>query len=77
MPWAALPVGTFVLDAQGAPLLVLENRLVPWTMSGYSAVASPRPSSGTAEVLTPPSSVAALAAGYVPQVDAGAFAASL
>ena len=32
----------------------------------------PRPSAGTAELLTPPSSVAALRAGYRPPIDAGA-----
>jgi hypothetical protein len=58
----------------GAPALVLEDRVVPWTTSGY-APALDRPGRGTAAALTPPSTLAALRAGYRPQVDAGAVRA--
>lgn len=68
--WRDLPDGAFVLQ-DGEPALVLGDALVPWTTDGYGPP-RPRPSTGTAELLTPPSSVAALRAGYRPQIDAGA-----
>jgi hypothetical protein len=73
-PWAGLPDGTFVV-AESGPALVLADRLVPWTTEGYGA-AQRRPARGDADVLTPPASVAVLAAGYPVQVDAGAAASS-
>jgi hypothetical protein len=68
--WRDLPDGAFVLLA-GRPALVLGDAVVPWTTDGYDSPVS-RPSGGTAELITPPSTVAALRAGYVPQIDAGA-----
>ena len=68
--WPDLPDGAFVLH-NGGPALVLGDAVVPWTTAGYDAPAR-RPSAGTAELITPPSTVAALRAGYVPQIDAGA-----
>jgi hypothetical protein len=68
--WPALPAGTFVL-AGDEPALVLDDAVVPWTIRGYSA-ARPRPAAGPAEVITPPSSVTALRAGYRPQIDPAA-----
>jgi hypothetical protein len=62
MPWRDLPDGTFVL-AEGAPSLVSGEHLTEWTHAGYGAN-RPLPRRGTAEVITPPSSVAALRAGY-------------
>jgi hypothetical protein len=70
MPWAGLPDAAFVLDG-GGPALVLGERVVPWTSAGYGT-ARTRPRHGEAEVITPPSIVAALRAGYRPQLDAGA-----
>jgi hypothetical protein len=70
MPWAGVPDGVFVLDHDGAAL-VLGERLVPWTSDGYGP-ARERPPRDDAQVITPPSAVAALRAGYRPQVDAGA-----
>jgi hypothetical protein len=68
-----LPPGSFIaLDGQ--PSLVLADSVRPWTAQGYRA-ALPRPRAGTAEVITPPSTVAALRGGYRPQVDAAALAA--
>jgi len=66
-PWVELPAGTFVL-VDGGPAVLGPDSLVPWTTEGYG-LARARPAEGTAEVITPPSTVAALANGYRPQVD--------
>lgn len=68
--WRALPTGTFVVR-DGQPVLVLDDAIVPWTVEGYGR-AEARPARGPVEVVTPPSTVAALTAGYRPQIDAGA-----
>lgn len=70
MPWRGLPDGTFVLD--GTPHVVLGRELVEWTRDGYGA-RRPRPIRGAATVITPPSSVSVLHAGYPVQIDAAAF----
>ncbi|MGI8868216.1 MAG: hypothetical protein ACR2F6_05030 [Mycobacteriales bacterium] len=70
MPWTALPDGTFVMIEQG-PALVAGDDLVPWTCEGYAA-GGPRPRDGLASVLTPPSTVAVLRAGYPVQIDESA-----
>jgi hypothetical protein len=57
----ALPDGAFVL-ADGDPYLVLGRELLLWSPSGYAA-RRPRPG-GSAEVVTPPSLVAVLRAGW-------------
>jgi hypothetical protein len=67
MDWAELPDGTFVL-VDGGPAVVRPDRIVPWTPTGYGSAAA-RPGAGTAQVITPPSTVAALRAGYRPQLD--------
>jgi hypothetical protein len=68
--WAELPDGSFVaLD--GATALVLGDRLVAWTPGGYGR-SRRRPKRGTATVITPPSTLAALRAGYPTQIDASA-----
>ena len=60
-PFETLPDGAFVV-VQGAAVLVLGDRLLRWTPAGYvDATARPR---GTASVLTPPSLVALLVAGW-------------
>ncbi|WP_027341305.1 hypothetical protein [Hamadaea tsunoensis] len=59
----ALPDGTMV-DYEGAPALVLDGGLRPWAFAGYGPPV--RPPAGLVEVLTPPASVGALAAGYRP-----------
>jgi hypothetical protein len=56
-----LPDGAFVL-ADGVPKLVLGERLLPWSPSGYAA-AEPRPA-GRATLVTPPSLVAILRTGW-------------
>jgi hypothetical protein len=70
MDWQALPAGAFVL-VDGVPVLALNHVVVPWTANGYLA-ATARPNRGTVEVITPPSSVAALRAGYSVQIDVSA-----
>jgi hypothetical protein len=70
MAWRGLPDGTFVL-VDNEPFLVLGERLVHWTDAGYSERLT-RPVEGDARVITPPSSVAALAAGYPVQIDESA-----
>jgi hypothetical protein len=69
MPWAELPDGAFVV-VDGTPALVLGDGLSDWTREGYGARRA-RPRRGTAQVITPPSSLAALRAGYPVQIDAG------
>lgn len=72
MRWPELPDATFVA-VDGEPHLVLADRLHRWSPQGYRPPVS-RPRSGTAEVITPPSTVGALRGGYRPQVDAAALA---
>ncbi|SCD97633.1 hypothetical protein GA0115240_133323, partial [Streptomyces sp. DvalAA-14] len=67
LPWAGLPDGTFVRIGE-VSALVLGEQLVEWGPEGYRA-RRPRPGEGVAEVITPPSSVAALRAGYPVQID--------
>jgi hypothetical protein len=67
MPWTALPDGTFVSD-DGASALVIGDDLVEWTRSGYGHHRR-RPTQGDAVVITPPSTVAVLRAGYPVQID--------
>ena len=67
MPWNDLPDGTFVL-LHDSPAVVVGATVVPWATEGYQAPV-PRPRAGTATVITPPSTVAALRAGYPVQID--------
>jgi hypothetical protein len=67
MPFTDLPDGTFVL-VDGEPAVVVGDRLTRWTATGYGR-GSKRPRAGTATVITPPASVAALRAGYAVQLD--------
>ena len=66
-PWSDVPPGAFVVVDEEPYLVVSEDGLVRWTTSGY-AEARRRPGRGSATVLTPPTSVAALRAGYAPQL---------
>jgi len=67
LPWAHLPDGTFVL-LDSAPALVLGDELRVWTREGYRGRRG-RPGRGVADVVTPPSTVAVLRAGYPVQID--------
>ncbi len=71
LPWRGLPDGTFVV-IDGRPAVVVGDRLSGWTREGYGP-GLPRPKDGLAEVVTPPSTVAALRAGYPVQIDASAL----
>lgn len=62
MPWTELPDGAFVL-LDGTPAVVVGDRLNEWTRRGYGERRG-RPRRGMASVITPPSTVAALRAGY-------------
>jgi len=64
--WSDLPDGAFVLH-QGGAALVLGSRLVPWSTGGYGE-ALRRPRSGSAQAITPPTSLDALRGGYRPQL---------
>lgn len=65
--WDAVPSGAFVrVDTQ--PAIVLGALMIPWSTTGYEQARS-RPGSGSVEVITPPSSMEALRAGYRPQID--------
>jgi hypothetical protein len=70
LPWADLPDGTFV-RLTDAPSVVVGGRLVEWTVAGYRA-SHPRPARGMATVITPPSTIAVLRAGYPVQIDESA-----
>ena len=66
LPWSDLADGTFVrLDG---PAVVVGSHLADWTADGYRT-RHRRPRRGTANVITPPSTVAALRAGYPVQID--------
>ena len=67
MPWAELPDGAFLLLGE-SPAVIVGDHLSPWTREGYRGRRS-RPSRGTANIITPPSTVAALRAGYPVQID--------
>lgn len=66
---AGLPTGTFVMW-EGTPHLVQARGLRPWSWQGYGSLLV-RPS-GPVTVLTPPSSVAVLRAGYRPALHPSA-----
>jgi hypothetical protein len=64
----SLPEGVFVSVPSGvAPLLVWRAALWPWSPAGYGG-SRKRPASAEVTVLTPRSTVAAIAAGYTPIV---------
>ena len=74
LPWSGLPDGTFVLAGDMSavvPAVVLGEHLTQWTDAGYGARVR-RPAHGTAQVITPPATLAVLRAGYPVQVDESA-----
>jgi hypothetical protein len=70
LDWSDLPDGAFVLRG-GTPALVTGPRLVEWGWDGYRS-RRPRPARGQATVITPPSTLAVLRAGYHVQIDESA-----
>ena len=67
-PAADLPDGVMVLQ-DGAPHLILEGLAHPWSLRGYGAPVTPQ---DCAQLITPPSTVAVLRAGYRPWIDPSA-----
>jgi hypothetical protein len=61
----SLPDGAVILR-DGVPFAVRGKQLLRWTPSGYSE-RLPRPRSGKVDVLTPPSILGALRAGFTPR----------
>ncbi len=70
LPRADLPDGAFVL-LDTSPTIVIGDQLTEWTRKRYRGLRA-RPIQGTVDVITPPSTVAALRAGYRVQIDASA-----
>ena len=68
--WGSLADGTFVM-IDDVPAVVVGEHLTDWTAQGYGR-RRPRPRSGRAVVLTPPSTIAALRSGYEAQIDPSA-----
>jgi hypothetical protein len=64
--FGSLPDGAFVWH-DGAPRVVLGRELLTWSPGGYTT-RTRRPARGTAQVVTPPSLVALLEAGWEPLV---------
>ncbi len=72
-PFPELPTGTVVVAADRTCQLVLPDLLLRFSFAGWTD-AVPRPPDGAATVLTPPTSVAALAHGYQPLLHPSAAA---
>jgi len=73
-PAAELPDGVMI-RAGGEAGLLIGGRARPWSFHGYGAPAQGDPA-GRVEVLTPPSIVAAITAGYRPLVHPSALGGS-
>jgi hypothetical protein len=73
---ADLPSGAFVrygLAGEGArPCLIIGNHLMAWHPAGYTSLITPASTGEIVEVLTPPSTVAVLSAGYRPMLHPSA-----
>ena len=61
-----LPDGSFVI-ADGLPHLVLGDALLEWSLAGYVRARS-RPARGKIQLITPPSAVKVIAAGFAPAI---------
>jgi hypothetical protein len=72
LQWHTLPDGAFVNTDDG-PAVVVGDHLAVWDEKAYAyRQRLPRPTAGAASVLTPPSTVAVLRAGYPVQIDVSA-----
>ena len=71
-PVSGLPAATVVLDAERRPRLLLDDRTLRFTFDGWTD--PHRRPSGDVEVLTPRTSVIALANGYLPLLHPTALA---
>jgi hypothetical protein len=72
-PFDELPTGAVVIGADRAPRLVLDDRLLRFSFDGWTDPVT-RPTGRIASVLTPPTSVGALANGYRAQLHESAIA---
>lgn len=76
MLWSAeadsLPAGVVVIGENGEPHLLTERALQPFSFGGWGQSIA-RPTGGQMLVLTPPTSVAALSAGYQAQLHDSAM----
>jgi hypothetical protein len=70
----SLPDGVMIRH-DGGPALLVGGQMLPWSFAGYQT-AVPVDEDAMVEVLTPPSSVAAIAAGYRPVLHPTAAAPS-
>jgi hypothetical protein len=68
-PAADLPDGAMILQ-DGAPHLILGGVARPWAPSGYGA---PAAALDSAQLITPPSTLAVLKDGYAPMIHPSAF----
>jgi len=67
--WSSLPDGTFV-DTDEGPAVIVGDHLAVFDDDAYAYILQlPRPATGSVSVLTPPSNVAVLRAGYPVQID--------
>ncbi len=66
--WSELPDGAFAMH-EGRPVLVRGREIIAWSSVGYGD-RSRRPRNTTAQVLTPPSTIRVLQAGYPVQIAA-------
>lgn len=72
-PLDELPAGTVVIDnTERTPQLVTKSHLQPFTCAGWGTPTE-RIGHLTVDVLTPPTSAAALANGFIPRLHATAF----
>jgi hypothetical protein len=72
LAWTELPDGVFV-DTDDGPAVVVGDRLMVFDEKAYAyRQRLARPTEGSASVLTPPSTVAILRAGYPVQIDPSA-----
>ena len=71
-PAADLPDGTMILQ-DGAPHLILGGLARAWSLRGYGPPVTPLDG---AQLITPPSTVAVLRAGYRPHIHTSAFGES-
>ena len=67
-----LPTGTVFIDDGGAATLLANDHVAAFSFDGWSH-RTPRPATSVVQVLTPPTSVAALRHGYVPLLHPSAL----
>lgn len=61
---SALPSGAMI-DVDGKPWLVVGEQMYPWSFDGYGP---PAPLAASARLITPPSTVAVIDAGFAPEL---------